>query len=304
MNGRLLIRSILFSAWVIGCLSCERDFNIALKKGPEQLVVEAYINNELPLYNYVILTHGQEYFDTSFTNIPVAGAIVTITEGIMLGDGSYQWDASTRKHLTEAESPQVPGGRIPGLYMDTTVFNNPAQALNGRVGKHYLLEIETKGNRYTATTFLPPPVELDSVTSGHHFMDSIYEKARLTIYFKDPDTIGNTQLYYWRINYHHGNSFGWGAFGNNRYLPGTDDLVNGEYLQLTPNNGFPVGDTVHFHLVSVERKVYNFWDSYNKARDNSGPFATPVKLASTVEGSNVVGCFSGFSLSTKSILVK
>jgi hypothetical protein len=295
--------AVLIVAGVL-LISCERDFFIDLKTSNNQLVVEAYINNELPLGNYVALTHSQNYYDTAYQSIPVTGALVTITEGTLDADGTIIWDASSRRRLTESDVPSIPGGAVPGVYIDSLAFTDPAKALMGKTGKHYLLEIDTKGGTYTAITSLPEPVALDSVTSGNYFMDSIYRKARLTLYYQDPDTIGNTQLFYWRNNFNHSNSFGWGSYGSNRFLPGTDDLTNGQYITVTPNNGYIIGDTVHYHLVSVERQVYNFWDSYNKARDNAGPFATPVKLASTIKGENVVGCFSGFSLSTKTIIVK
>lgn len=304
MKWSFVFAGILSMGLLVSLASCERDFHIELKSGEPELVVEAYINNELPLFNYVVLTYGQNYYDTSVLNIPVTNAHVTITEGSLSPNGSYEWDPSTVKRLIEADVPQVPGGAVPGLYIDTNAFKNPAIALQGKIGKYYMLEIETKGNRYSSITCLPPPVTLDSLTSGNYFIDSIYEKARLTIYFKDPDTIGNTQLYYWRSNFHHRHSFGWGAISSSRFLPGTDDLTNGQNMQLTPNHGYVLGDTINYHLVSVERKVYNFWDSFNKARDAGGPFATPVKLESTIEGNNVVGCFSGFSLSTKVIVVK
>lgn len=304
MKRSFVFAGIILMGFLGSLVSCERDFHIDLKSGEQELVVEAYINNELPLFNYVVLTHSQDYYDTSVQSIPVTGALVTVTEGGLGTNGNYEWDQSTRKRLIEADVPQVPGGAVPGVYIDTNAYSNPAIALRGKIGKYYLLEIETKGNRYTSITYLPPPVALDSVTSGNYFVDSIYDKARLTLYYKDPDTIGNTQLFYWQNNFNHRNSFGWGAIGSSRFLPGTDDLTNGQDLQLTPNNGFLLGDTVNYHLVSVERKVYNFWDSFNKARDANGPFATPVKLESTIEGNNVVGCFSGFSLSTKEIVVK
>lgn len=304
MKWSFVFAGILLMGMLATLASCERDFHIDLKTGDPELVVEAYINNELPTFNYVVLTFSQGYYDTSVQSIPVTGAYVTITEGFLDADGTYNWDRSTEKRLVEADVPQVPGGAVPGVYIDTNAFTNPAIALKGKIGKSYLLEIETKGSRYSSITYLPAPVTLDSLTSGDYFVDSIYEKARLTLYYKDPDTIGNTQLFYWRNNFNHRNSFGWGAIGSSRFLPGTDDLNNGQDLQLTPNNGFLLGDTVNYHLVSVERKVYNFWDSFNKARDANGPFATPVKLESTIVGENVVGCFSGFSLSTKVIVVQ
>lgn len=283
--------------------SCEKDFFIDLDSAPVQLVVEAYINNEEVVGNYVILTYSQNYYDTGFQGIPATGATVSITEGILDGDGTYQWDASTKKQLHEGNVPSVPGGTVPGLYIDTSGFNNAPTALMGKPGKSYLLEIDIKGSKYTSVTSLPQPVILDSVTPGNYFFDSIYQKARLTLHYKDPDTIGNTQLYYWKNNFNHSKSFGWGSYGSNRFLPRTDDLTNGQYMQVTPNNGFPIGDTVHYYLVSVERRVHEFWDSYYKARDNAGPFATPVKLKSNIMGENVVGCFSGFSISAKTLIV-
>jgi hypothetical protein len=302
MTRRNVLVMFLLAAMLIS--SCEKDFFIDLKTGEQELVVEAYINNELPMANYVVLTHSQNYYDTAFQSIPVTGAIVTITEGELQRNGAYEWDLSTKKRLTETKVPSVPGGAVPGVYIDSLAITNPSMALMGRSGKSYLLEIDVKGRKLTSVTTLPEPVVLDSVTSGNYFIDSIYEKARLTLHYKDPDTIGNTQLFYWRNDFNHSKSFGWGSFGSNRFIPGTDDLTNGEYISVTPNNGFIIGDTVHYHLVSVERQVYNFWDSFNKARDNAGPFATPVKLMSTIAGENVVGCFSGFSLSTKTIIVK
>jgi hypothetical protein len=291
-------------ALLMGLASCEKNFHIDLDTGAHELIVEAYINNELPELNYVVLTHSQDFYDTSLQTLPVRGAVVSITEGMLDNDGVYIWDASSQKTLVETQAPSVPGNAVPGVYMDSLAFADPAHALIGKIGKYYRLDIEAEGKKYTAITSLPQPVVLDSVHSGNYYIDSIYRKARLTIYYKDPDTLGNSQLFYWQNNFNHRNNFGWGALGNNRFLPGTDDLINGQYMELTPDNGFPIGDTVHYHLISVERKVYNFWDSYNKARDANGPFATPVKLASTIEGEDVIGCFSGFSMSTKTIVVK
>jgi hypothetical protein len=92
--------------------------------------------------------------------------------------------------------------------------------------------------------------------------------------------------------------------GASRFSSGTDDLVNGQYIRLTHGNGFEVGDSVEYHMASVERKVYNFWDSFNKARSNGGPFSTPATISSTISGENVLGCFSGFSLSSRTVKIR
>lgn len=291
------------------CLSCEKDFDINTGSGSPLLVVEAYINNQLPLYNYVILTRSQDYKDTSFATAPVTGAQVSITEGDLLPGGAYAWNAATRVQLKETKLPQLGGIYLPGVYFDTTLANNPARALKGQPGKYYLLQITTAGKEYTAVTTLLPIVPIDSLTVGFHYTDfnkdrdTTLEKARVTIHYKDPDTIGNTQLHYWQ---HWGTleNFGWGGLGSNRFIPGTDDLVNGQYIHLTQPTGFVIGDSIQYYMISAERNVYNFWDSYNKARANSGPFSTPVVLHTNITGEAVTGCFSGFSVSTKSIIIR
>ncbi|OQP56409.1 DUF4249 family protein [Niastella populi] len=302
-----IYRLVIITALTVSFMSCERDFPIDLKQNEPQMIVEAYINNELPYYNYVILGRSQGYYEEGFENIPVTGANVTITEGTLGANNTYIWDQGTRKQLREGRLRQFGNVLLPGVYFDNTLATNPNNALKGTPGKHYLLEIEAEGKRYSSITSLLMPIRLDSLTSGFHYIDEDDDttqlKARLTVHYKDPDTIGNTQLYYWR-NQDTGEKFGWGGLNSNRFTPNTDELTNGQYMHLTHGNGFAIEDSVVYYMVNVERKVYNFWDSFNKARSNGGPFSTPVKLLNTIEGENVIGCFSGFSISTKTIIIK
>ncbi|WP_315816713.1 DUF4249 domain-containing protein [Paraflavitalea speifideaquila] len=290
-------------------ISCEREFNIDIKTNQPQLVVEGYINNLMPLYNYVILSKSKNYYEPGFQNTPVTGALVSVTEGVMMANDQYQWDETSTRQLKEARLPQLGNAAFPGFYFDPLLATDSVRALKGRPGKHYRLQIEAEGKKYSAITSILYPLTIDSLTSGFRYMDddedkdTIIEKARITVHFKDPDTIGNTQLYFWR-HWGNRNSFGWGALGSNRYIPGTDDLVNGQYIHLTHSYGFVIGDTVEYFMANVDRKVYNFWDSFNKARNNGGPFATPVSLLNTITGENVTGCFSGFSISTKTVIVR
>lgn len=288
-------------------LSCEKDFDIDVKQNKPQLIVEGYINNSIPLYNYVILGRSQSYFEPDFENIAVSGATVRVTEGQLRADGTYEWDPSTQRQLREIALPQFNINLLPGVYFDPDLVANPQRALIGRPGYHYLLEIEVDENKYTATTAMLPVVPIDSLTIGNYFTErageSEIKRARVTVHYQDPDTIGNTQLFF-RRHWDNQNNIGWGGLGAARYTQGTDDLVNGQYIHLTHSNSYVLGDTVEYFMASVERKVYNFWDSFNEARSNDGPFATPVSLKSTISGPDVIGCFSGFSVSTREIVVE
>jgi hypothetical protein len=76
MKWSFVFAGILLMGMLAGLASCERDFHIDLKTGDPELVVEAYINNELPTFNYVVLTFSQGYYDTSVQSIPVTGATI------------------------------------------------------------------------------------------------------------------------------------------------------------------------------------------------------------------------------------
>jgi hypothetical protein len=281
--------------------ACEKKIDLKLKPAQEQFVVEGYINNLLPQYNYVILSRSQDYFAPEFNNIPVSNAIVTITEGTA-STNAIIWDTANKVTLTEINSPLVPAPFRKGVYFDNNVFTNPSQSLKGNIGKYYLLEILYNGNKYTAATKLVQPTVLDSLSYGFPFMEDGLLKYRLTSNYKDPDTIGNRQFYFWEYNENR-NSFGWGALTRSR-APGKDDVANGSYIRLTHPFAFEANDTVNYYLTSINTDTYQFWDSFNKARDNNGPFATPVNFGSTISGPNAVGCFSGYSISSKTIILR
>jgi hypothetical protein len=291
-------------------ISCKEDFELDLKPNEPQLVVEAYINNLMPEYNYVILSKSMDYFTLNFQGLAVSNAQVAITEGDKTGPDSYEWNTASRIVLEESNDARIPDDYRKGLYVDqqtiATMSSGRPQGLIAKPGKYYLLEISYEGKRYSSITNLPEIVQLDSLNTGYRYIDAEdnnTEKARITVNYRDPDTLGNRQLFYWR-NFKNRESFGWGALATNRRLNGTDDLSNGEYIRLAQPNGFFIGEKVDYFLISVNRAVYTFWDSFNKARNNEGPFATPVQLISNIEGPNVTGCFSGFTVSTKSIVVK
>ena len=71
--------------------SCEKNFDIKVQANQPMLVVEAYINNETPSYNYVILSRSLDYLSLDFQSTPVTDATVTITEGERAGSRAAKW---------------------------------------------------------------------------------------------------------------------------------------------------------------------------------------------------------------------
>jgi hypothetical protein len=304
MSGRLCFTITVFIFCAL-FTSCEKNFDIKVSSNTPKLVVEAYINNEMRAYNYVILSRSVDYLSPNIESTPVTDATVIITEGERGGDG-YNWDTNKKVQLQSLNIPGIPN-ELANIYFDPRLLTDSSSALIGKPGKSYLLEISEGGNEYSAITTLLPPVQIDSLTTGYGYIDnddSSKYKLRLTNNYQDPDTLGNTQLYFYRSS-EDSKSFGWGSFGGSRNNGfGTDELTNGQYIRLTHPSGFVVGNTVEYHMASVTRDIYNFWVTFNNARNNGGPFATPVTLATNITGSDVTGCFCGFSLSSGRVVVR
>jgi Domain of unknown function (DUF4249) len=296
------MKIIVAIALCIFLLSCEKDFDIEVGTTAPKLVVEAYISNQAPQYTYVILGRTVDYFNPVFQSIPIKNAQVSITEGSMVNN-SINWNAASKRNLIELGNPALPSVFANGLYVDPLLISNPTQALVGKVGKYYRLDVFFENNAYTGITNLPDTVKLDSVTYGSPFVNSdSLNQFRITSHYKDPDTLGNTFFYYWR-NVENKNRFGWAGLFKSR-APGRDDTNNGQYIRITHPQGINYNDTITYMLTAVNRNTHNFWDSYLSARNNNGPFSTPVVLQNYISGENVVGCFMGLSVSERTIITK
>ncbi len=298
---RSLLNAVVIACILLPLSGCEKNFDLALDYSEPQLVVEAYINNEIPEYNYVMLSKGQTAANTDITSIPVKNALVKITAGSLV-QNAIVWDNNSTVVLKEAELSGAPVNVSDGIYTDPKLQTNPALALQGIPGKFYLLEMEVNGKAYTATTALLYPIPISLSTGFHYTENGGIEKGRITVHFKDPDTTGNCQLFYWRHNDNQ-KSFGWGSLGTSKRITHSDENNNGAYTRITNSYGFVKADSITYYMANVTRDVYNFWDSYNKARNSNGPLTTPVSLLSNISGNNVTGCFSGLAISSATVVM-
>lgn len=294
------INIIVFTYSLLLIIGCEKNFDVALNSGDSQLVVEAYINNAIPEYNYVILSKSQTLDNSDLKSIPVKGAVVKITAGTAQSNHTIDWDKNSTVILKEGPIPGAPTAISDGVYTDPALHTDPGKALQGTSGTWYLLEIAVGENTYYATTSILQPLPI-SLSTGFHFVENDgIEKGRITVQFNDPDTAGNCQLFYWRHS-DNKNSFGWGSLGTSRRIINSDENNNGNNTNITNSYGYVKGDWVTCYMAHVTRDVYNFWDSYNKARNNRGLLSTPSSLMGNIVGNNVTGCFSGLSISSATI---
>lgn len=277
----------LFSL-AVSLSACEKEIDVPLPPAESEIVVEAYINQLDPLYNYVILSRTVDYFNPNLDLISVSGAQVYITEGITNGSDTI-WDEANKKQMVE-----IAPDSIPGIYFNL--------GLRGQLGHVYKLEIQAEGKNIYGVTTIPQLVTLDSVTSSYtvnpdNAKDTGYF---MTIHFNEPAPTGNNYRYLYKEG---GDTayFGWGSINSDDGVF-NDEIINGVYRSFKFSDRFKFNDTVNFYLCAIDRPAYNFWDSYASARYNGGPFSTPVQLKSNIQGA--IGSFTGKAVSRKRLIFK
>ena len=286
---------------VIILFACEKEIVIDVPPSEAQYVVEASINNRFPLLNYVFISTTIDYFKPDLSLNGVRNAIVYIIPGTIIGtDTVFSEKDSIRLYPVDTISKLIPAldsilGPFAGVYM------NPIQ-LFGNINTAYKLNISI-GNGVkiiTAKTFIPKLVPIDSIE-----------------YYIEPksgkDTLGKSFAKFWFVDGPERNNYrlavnvspdsllyGWGAC--NFYRTFDDQQVNNASIPYTFFRPFSEGDTLNLYLSHIGRKEFLFWQSFGKADNNGGPFATPGTVKSNINGA--IGSFTGYAVDYKQIIMK
>lgn len=270
---------------IFALMACEKEISVKLPTSESELVVEAYVNNRFPNLNYVFLSQTIDYFNPNLDLLGVDGADIYISEGDILGTDTI-FDGSKRYQLIQSPIPGTPSG----IYFSLE--------LNPKEGKVYKLEIYYQGRTVTGTTTILPAAPI----LNHEFVYNDEKDGKrmgnLAITFQDP-----AEPAYYRIAYTVGrDSILLGFGGVDRIRNFDDEVRNGKPLTYDRFQPFTENDTVDVFLCRTGVKEYRFWQSFVTARNNDGPFATPVQLKSTLNGA--IGCFTGLNIDHKRILIK
>ena len=143
---------------------------------------------------------------------------------------------------------------------------------------------------------------IDSLTQQIVY-NGVTPRAFLTVHFDEPQSQGQN----YRVMYRMAKDpffLAWGDVPDSTQTFFNDDNSNGVYRHFTYPRTFQIGDTLQYYLANMDRTTYNFWESYQNARQNGGPFATPIQLRSSVKGPRVIGALSGYSVAHKQIIFK
>ncbi|HEY0976862.1 MAG TPA: DUF4249 domain-containing protein [Flavobacteriales bacterium] len=312
MKHRTLFVSLALGTVLLS--GCEKEITVDVPDTPERLVVEGTIEQGLP--PFIILTRTQGYFEpTSFeslSNMFVRDAVVTVTSNGQtwtlpsLCSGSLTPEQIlAAAALTGLDPVLLSSGNI-------CIYTSLDPTHVGVIGNTYELRIEAEGKVLTSVTTIPNPVPLDSVwfkLAQQRPDDDTLGLAWATL--SDPDTMGNS--YRWmarRISHRPDGSVEdptyispLGSSYNDKYVNGLTfdfNFIRGRqfYSNQTEDGNeetgyYKVGDTIAVKFVSLGKKEYDFYTSYDDNVGSSGDlFGTPVNAKTNINGG--LGIWAGW----------
>lgn len=299
--SRLLPALLLLAA-------CEKEITVKLPETETRLVVEGSIEPGQP--PFITITRTQSYFaptdPTAFASLYVNADTVIVSDGITSRGLIRVCSGALSPEQIEAAA--LATGLDPVLLASINIclYSSTDPAIFGQVGRTYTLTIVAEGRTLTSTTTIPGPVPIDSLwfrlqdASGNTADDSTgFIWCRVT----DPDTSGN----YYRVLTRRLNKdaifippFGSTASdlffngqpveflitrGRNSFTSTTNDPTAGRYVQ---------GDTVAVKLISINRREYDFYRTYESNVATQGDlFTTPTNVLSNIDGG--IGIWAGLS---------
>jgi len=243
--------------------ACQQVVDLNLNNSSAQLVIEGAVNNAAGPYHVTITKSVSFYHDNSYPSVSRAMVIIT--------------DSTAAVIDTLAEVS-------PGIYETHLITGHP--------GNTYTLRAFVEGKIYRATSTMPQPVPLDSVTFNYATKNTIRAVAN----FQDP--IGVTNYYKFT------------TYVNGKYLNELhtfdDRLSDGRYIREKMDNDtsdIKKDDYVLLSLIGIDKAVDTYLREAETIAYKNSNMVAPSTPQTNIEG-GALGYFSAETISSKSAYAK
>lgn len=164
--------------------------------------------------------------------------------------------------------------------------------IQGIPGHTYLLNVSLNGVVYTASSTMPQPVLLDSISFDVKDTAGIRSQAN----YQDPKGITNFYKYSLVIN----------GVMDKRFQTFSDRLSDGRYIQDKMDADTAEvyrNDHVQLSMAGIDKKVYTYLSEAETVAYNNANLAAPANATSNISG-GCLGYFSAQTVSSKTAMVK
>ena len=258
----------IFLILILLLSGCEKVVNVDLNVADPAVVIEGNVDAVNRLAE-VKISKTSSYFDQSESE-KVSGADVWITINDL---ESYQ--------LEEIQN---------GIYS--------FEEIPVKTGATYRLMVTSNSKIFEGTSVLQPKIKIDTLLSyyddSYSFFDDNYV---VSVYFDDPPNVDN----YYRIKvYVNGelrNKADDFVLFSDRYFDGRRVWIDLQNFDFNPD------DTVDVQLISLDEKIYDFYNTFIDLLRNNPGSAAPAN-PNTNLSNGALGYFSAWTSDKKRIIIK
>ncbi|MDD4972409.1 MAG: DUF4249 domain-containing protein [Paludibacter sp.] len=235
-KNRTLLMILILSTGLL--ISCKKVIQLDLSSEVPQLVIQGNIYDEPG--PYVVNISRTVNFDTPNVFPAVTNAVVTISD-----------NAGVTEDLSQA-----------------TDGNYVTSAMKGVVGHTYTLTVKVDGKTYTASSKMPPPVDIDTI----YFKKSLFGGGRLiTLDFRNQ---GGKENFYQIIHLLNGKQIpGFSVFSNNTVQT---EKISYSFMTTNSSPQLVAGDKIDVWLECIDKGVFDYFRTANMDRGRSASPANPV----------------------------
>jgi hypothetical protein len=246
-------------------LSCKKIITPNLNNAAPQLYIQGAVSDTAGPYFVTIVKTIGFYESNDFPG--VSGAAISITDST----------AGITDQLIETATT--------GVYSTHTI-------MQGIPGHTYLLTVSLDGKTYTASSTMPQPVLLDSVT----FNTSDTTEIGAVAHYQDPSNAINYYKYNLVLN----------GVTAKRFATFEDRLSNGRYIRdkIDADTGeIKHNYSVQLNLVGIDAGVYSYLHEAEGVAYDNDDLVSPATPGSNIRG-GCLGYFSAQTVSNKTAVVK
>ena len=270
--------------------SCEDVIDVTLESGPTQVVVDAWLTDEMKPQT-IRLTFSQDYLDNSFP------AIIDNADVVVESDNGNEYNF---EYSSDGKYVWVPG---------------PGESI-GEVGDNYTLNISYNGENYTASSSMNRVPVIDSIFQEFRD-DEVFLDDGIYCNFFARDFVGEGDTY-WIKTFKNDTFLNKAAEFNIAYDAAFDSgsEVDGlifitpirEFANATDDDGIPVawtpGDKIRVEIHSITNTSFDYLETLRDQLLNGGngiftePLANPVGNIETTGELDVLGQFNVAAVSS------
>ena len=217
---------LISSVFLMVSVSCHQDvINIDLTEIGSQIIIEGSITDRDGPYTIKISRTGSHFRQGDYP--PVTEAVVRLSD-----------NAGHSETLVQTE---------PGIYK--------THRTQGIPGRTYTLEVSVEGEAYSASSTMPRPIALDSLS----YIKDSRRVAFVSCYFTDHKDVDD----YCRFKIYRN-----GDMLNDDYNLYHGKYTDGEQVVMDEfNNMFYLNDYVRIELLTIDKAMYEYWSTLDSLLD-------------------------------------